>query len=217
MGVRGTKKHLKRLNAPKHWMLDKLGGIFAPKPSPGPHKSRECLPLILLLRNRLKYALTGKEVTSIMMQRLIKVDGKVRTDKTYPTGLMDVVEIEKTNEFFRLLYDVKGIPCIITHDGRTVRYPDPLIKANDTVVLDIETGKIKDFVKFDVGNMVIITGGRNRGRAGIMIHREKHKGTFDICHVKDAAGNTFATRMANVLLSKRTGNGTQKQGTSVQQ
>ena len=25
---RGPKKHLKRLNAPKHWMLDKLGGIF---------------------------------------------------------------------------------------------------------------------------------------------------------------------------------------------
>lgn len=22
------KKHLKRLNAPKHWMLDKLGGAF---------------------------------------------------------------------------------------------------------------------------------------------------------------------------------------------
>lgn len=26
----------------------------APKPSAGPHKTRECLPLILLLRNRLK-------------------------------------------------------------------------------------------------------------------------------------------------------------------
>ncbi|KAL6627857.1 hypothetical protein ACP70R_031583 [Stipagrostis hirtigluma subsp. patula] len=38
--VRGLKKHLKRLNAPKHWMLDKLGGAFAPKPSSGPHKSR---------------------------------------------------------------------------------------------------------------------------------------------------------------------------------
>ena len=25
---RGPKKHLKRLNAPSHWMLDKLGGIF---------------------------------------------------------------------------------------------------------------------------------------------------------------------------------------------
>ncbi|MCL7037665.1 hypothetical protein MKW94_001298, partial [Papaver nudicaule] len=36
--ARGLKKHLKRLNAPKHWMLDKLGGAFAPKPSYGPHK-----------------------------------------------------------------------------------------------------------------------------------------------------------------------------------
>ncbi len=35
-------------------MLDKLGGLFAPKPSPGPHKQRECLPLLLILRNRLK-------------------------------------------------------------------------------------------------------------------------------------------------------------------
>ena len=24
----GPKKHLKRLNAPKHWILDKLSGIF---------------------------------------------------------------------------------------------------------------------------------------------------------------------------------------------
>lgn len=72
--------------------------LQAPKPSPGPHKTRECLPLILLLRNRLKYALTGKEVTSILMQRLVEVDGKVRTDKTYPVGFMDVVDIPKTGE-----------------------------------------------------------------------------------------------------------------------
>jgi ribosomal protein S4E len=32
--------------------------------------------------------LTGREVTSIVQQRLIKVDGKVRTDNTYPTGFM---------------------------------------------------------------------------------------------------------------------------------
>lgn len=72
--------------------------LQAPKPSAGPHKTRECLPLILLLRNRLKYALTGKEVTSILMQRLVEVDGKVRTDKTYPVGFMDVVDIPKTGE-----------------------------------------------------------------------------------------------------------------------
>ena len=33
---------------------------------------------------------------------------QVRTDATYPAGFMDVIEIEKTGEQFRLVYDVKG-------------------------------------------------------------------------------------------------------------
>lgn len=69
-------------------MLDKLGGVFAPRPSTGPHKLRESLPLVIFLRNRLKYALTNCEVTKIVKQRLIKVDGKVRTDPNYPSGFM---------------------------------------------------------------------------------------------------------------------------------
>lgn len=226
--ARGPKKHLKRLAAPKHWMLDKLSGVFAPRPSPGPHKLRECLPLIILLRNRLKYALTGKEVTSIVMQRLIKVDGKVRTDPTFPAGFMDVISIEKTNETFRLLYDTKGrfaiqritpeegqyklckvkravlgakgIPVVGLHDSRTVRYPDPLIKVNDTVKIDIATGKIVDFVKFDVGNLAMVTGGRNLGRVGVITHKEKHPGSFDVVHMKDAAGQAFVTRVGNVFV-----------------
>jgi len=226
--ARGPKKHLKRLAAPRHWMLDKLSGIFAPRPSTGPHKLRECLPLIILLRNRLKYALTGREVQLILNQRLVKVDGKVRTDPTYPAGFMDVVSIDKTNELFRLLYDTKGrfaiqritpqeaayklckvrktavgaksVPYVSTTDGRTIRYPDPVIAVNDTVKLDLSTGKITDFIKFDVGNLVTITGGRNLGRVGVITHREKHPGSFDIVHVRDAAGQAFATRLSNVFV-----------------
>ena len=55
-----------------------------------------------------RYALNGREVVAILMQRLVQVDGKVRTDHTYPTGFMDVVDIEKTDEHFRLVYDAKG-------------------------------------------------------------------------------------------------------------
>lgn len=103
--------------------------------------------MIIFLRNRLKYALNGNEVKAIVKQRLIKVDGKVRTDATFPTGLMDVISIEKTGENFRLIYDTKGrftvhritaeeaqyklgkvkrvqlgkggIPYLVTHDART--------------------------------------------------------------------------------------------------
>jgi len=229
--ARGPKKHMKRLSAPKHWMLEKMGGTWAPRPSTGPHKLRECLPLVLILRNRLKYALTKKEVQTILMQRLIKVDGKVRTDSNYPVGFMDVISIEKSDEHFRLMYDAKGrfilhrlnnknyskenqyklcrvsrvalgakgVPCIGTHDGRTIRYPDPLAKNNDVVKVDLNTGKATDVLKFEVGVTAVITKGQNQGRVGVVTAREKHVGSFEIIHIKDAKGRAFATRIMNVF------------------
>jgi len=226
--ARGPKKHLKRLNAPKHWMLSKMDGIWAPRPSQGPHKLRESLPLILILRNRLKYALTGKETKMICCERNVLVDGKVRTDPNYPAGFMDVVELPKSNDQFRLIYDTKGryvlhrisdeekkfklakvkraeltkkrIPYIVTHDGRTVRYPDPAIKVDDVVKIDIATGKVIDFFKFEIGKLAMITKGRNSGRVGTVIHVEKHPGSFDIVTVRDETGNTFSTRKENVFI-----------------
>ncbi|XP_012861903.1 40S ribosomal protein S4, X isoform-like [Echinops telfairi] len=202
----GPKKHLKRGAAPNHWMLDRLTGVLAPRPSTGPHKLRECLPLIIFLRNRLKYALTGDEVKKICMQRFIKIDGKVRTDITYPAGFRDVIANDKTGENFPLIYDTKGrfashrikpeeakyklckvrkmfvgtkgLPHLVTHDARTISYPDPLIKVNDTVQIDLETGKI----------------------TGVITNREKHPGSFDVVHVKDANGNSFATWLSNIFV-----------------
>merc|ERR1712064_105818 len=124
--------------------------------------------------NRLKYALSAKEVQTILKQR--------------------VIQIEKTGEYFRIIYDVKGrftvhritakeamyklckvretktgpngVPYLYTSDGRTIRYPDPIIKVHDSIQVDIATGKILDTIKFDSGNLYMITGGRNTGRVG---------------------------------------------------
>jgi len=46
----------------------------------------------------------------------------------------------------------------------------------------------------------MITGGHNLGRVGIIQSRERHPGSFDIVHVKDANGHTFATRLAYVFV-----------------
>jgi ribosomal protein S4E len=216
------------MSAPKHWMLGKLDGIWAPRPSSGPHKLRECLPLMIVLRNRLKYALTKQEVTMICMNKLVKVDGKIRVDPGFPAGFMDVIELPKSGDQYRLLYDTKGrfvlhrinneekkfklckvirqeatkrgIPYVATNDGRTIRYPDPLIRVNDTVKVDLETGKIVDFVKFESGNLVLVTRGRNAGRVGVLHHIERHEGSFSIAHVKDSTGSEFATRLGNVFV-----------------
>lgn len=56
----------------------------------------------------------------------------------------------------KLIIGTKGIPHLVTHDARTIRYPDPLIKVNDTVRIDLDTSKITDFIKFDTG--MFLTG-----------------------------------------------------------
>jgi len=179
-------------------MLDKLSGQYSFRPSQGPHKLKECIPLSILLRNRLKYALAGKDVYAIVRDKegQIKVDNKIRRDPRYPLGVMDVVSIEKTGEFFRILYDVKGrfqahkidakeatfklckvtkkamgetkIPYIVTHDGRTVRFPHPDIKKNDSIKFNLETGDVEGLIKFENGASVLVTGGNNIGRVGIL-------------------------------------------------
>merc|ERR1711953_1628823 len=125
------------------------------------------------------------------------------------------VQIDKTGENFRIIYDVKGrftvhritaseaayklcrvravstgpkgVPYLHTSDGRTIRYPDP-------------NAKVKDIIPFEVGNLVMVTGGANAGRVGTMISREKHPGSFDICHIKDSQGHVFATRLNYVFV-----------------
>eukprot|EP00343_Euplotes_focardii_P004950 CAMPEP_0205816170 /NCGR_PEP_ID=MMETSP0205-20121125/22311_1 /ASSEMBLY_ACC=CAM_ASM_000278 /TAXON_ID=36767 /ORGANISM="Euplotes focardii, Strain TN1" /LENGTH=178 /DNA_ID=CAMNT_0053103955 /DNA_START=27 /DNA_END=559 /DNA_ORIENTATION=+ len=159
----------------------------------------------------------------------------------YPAGFQDVITIDKTDENFRLLFDVKGrftlhrisnaegqyklcrvgdvakakkatigrnplgskqtaaIPYLTTHDGRTIKYPDPNVKRHDTIKLDLATGKIIGHIKFDVGNLCMVTRGANAGRIGVLVHKEKHPGSFDIVHLKDRKGHDFATRLENVF------------------
>jgi|Transcript_25045 small subunit ribosomal protein S4e len=223
-----AKKHLKRLFAPKDWMLSKLGGVFAPRPRAGPHKLRECLPLMVIIRNRLKYALNARECDMILRQNLVKVDGRARADRKYPAGFQDVVDIPKTGDRFRILYDVKGrfalvkvnetegqtkllkvtnlytatgrVPVAVTHDGHRLRFPDPRAAVGDSLVYNFVTGKVVGLLKQRPGKIVMVTGGANRGRVGEILSVERHPGSFDIARLKDKAGNEFATRAANIFV-----------------
>jgi small subunit ribosomal protein S4e len=226
--ARGPKRHLKNLFAPKDWMLSKLSGVFAPRPRAGPHKLRESLPLLVLLRNRLKYALNGREAQMILRRKLVNVDSRPRQDTKYPAGFQDVVEIPTTGERYRLFYDVKGrftlvkigeaeakiklckvenvytsmgrTPVVVTHDGRRIRFPALKTRRGDSVLVNHTTGKITDLIKLRAGAVVIVTGGANRGRIGTIGSLERHPGGFGIAHLKDEAGNEFATRMNNIFV-----------------
>ncbi|KAM0675946.1 40S ribosomal protein S4 [Gurleya vavrai] len=224
--TRGPKRHLKRLAAPKSWMLDKMGGTFAPKPVSGPHRSKECIPLCLLLK-KLNYAQTKKEVKHIVRNQMIKINHKIRTEKNFPVGLFDVLSIEKTNEHYRLLYNINKrfylhkisneeakirlckvtkkkidneVPFCYTDDGFSFRFLDPKIEINDTLKVDIINNKVVSFIKFEEGKMALITKGNNLGCIGTIVRIERHEIGFDMIYLKDVNGRSFATRARNAFV-----------------
>ncbi|KAI5184584.1 small subunit ribosomal protein S4e [Nematocida homosporus] len=231
--VRGPRKHLKRLNAPRSWMLDKLGGAFAPRSRCGPHQLTASLPLCLIIRRKLSFAKNTKEIDYILRSRMVKVDGKPRLDKKYPAGFMDVISIPKIKSHYRLLYNVKrkfclkqiteeeskfklckvvakrmenkGILTIHTGDGRTIKYADPDIKIGDTIKFNLDTQEMEEFYSFGTGMTGYAFRGKNMGCVGIIREIKSHVSGFLMLNMEDLNGRMFITRADNVMVIGQNG------------
>jgi len=101
----GGSRTLKRLNTPKFLQIKRKHGKFFMTPSPGPHPSRLCLPLLHIVRDLLEIVDNYREAKKLIGLGNFKVDGKVVKDRTFPVGLMDVLTIVKTNKHYRILPD----------------------------------------------------------------------------------------------------------------
>jgi len=161
--------------------------------SRGSYRKEEGIPLLMIVRDVLKYADNAREARRIINDGLILVDKKPRKDPRYGVGLMGVVEIPKTKEYFRVLpskkrYVIKKInkkesnvkPCKIIdkrlvkkgliqlnlHDGSNILVDDNKYEPGDTVILELPERKIKDWIKFDKGNVAMIVRGRHSGDTG---------------------------------------------------
>ncbi|KAL0618932.1 40S ribosomal protein S4 [Plecturocebus cupreus] len=118
------------------------------------------------------------------MQQFIKIEGKVRTDMTYPAGFMDVISIDKTGENFRLMCDTKGRFAVHRITPEEAKYK--LCKVRKIFV---GTKGIPHLVTHDAPSATLMPS-----------LRERHPGSFDVVHLKDANGNSFATRLSNIFV-----------------
>jgi small subunit ribosomal protein S4e len=59
---------------------------------------------------------------------------------------------------------------------------------------------VESLIKYEQGALVLIIGGNNIGRVGVLQHIEKHPSSFDIAHIKDSNNHSFATRATNVFV-----------------
>ena len=193
MAIMGSRKHLKRFKAPKHWPIHPKENKWTTKPSAGPHAIEESLPLLLIVRDILGVADNAREAKRIINNGEILVDGRARKDYKFPVGFMDVIEIPKSESVYRVLPDEKGrlilYPitaenkdfklCKITdkttlrgaktqlnlHDGRN-QLADNNYKVGDVVVLKVPEQEIADQIVFEEGTIGLVTGGKHTGEIG---------------------------------------------------
>jgi len=186
-------RHNKRYNAPtEKWGIPTKESFWAPSPTPGPHSDDTSIPLIVVLRDILKYTQTSKEAEHILAERKVKVDGRITTDKNRPVGLMDVISIPDISEDYRVLFDQKGkfrllpidksqaewklvkiqdkttlkggITQYNLHDGTNIRMEDGAkYNTKDVLKIQLPSRKILDSFEFVEGQMALVTGGNHIG------------------------------------------------------
>ncbi|MBU5689953.1 MAG: 30S ribosomal protein S4e [Candidatus Aenigmatarchaeota archaeon] len=183
-------RHMKTFSAPKSWKIPAKSRPWVVKPSPGPHKKSESIPLAVIIRDILKIADTYKEAKTIINKGNVLVDGVVRKNPKFSPGLMDVISIPSINKNFRIVVSKDGLKIIEiaknevnlklcrvnrkkivkgkkiqlgTHDGRTFVVKEKDYSTGDSLLVQIPEQKIIEHLKMEKGTIGLITGGENRG------------------------------------------------------
>ena len=205
MGSIAGSKKLKRQMAPTFWGINRKEKRFVITVRPGSHPKNNSIPTAVFIRDTLKKVKTLREAKSSIYNGKVKIDGVIQKSLHHSIGLMDIVELDGTEDVYRLvpkdgrvlvpikidaaekskkLVKVKskttnkgGKTQIGFHDGRTI-ITDVDTNIDDTCLLQIPEQKILDVIKFEKNSQVIVTKGINAGRVGII--DEIKQGTFTL-------------------------------------
>jgi len=175
------------------------------------------------MRDQLNYATTAREAKSLIKNGKMVVDGTVRKDDRFPVGLMDVVHIPDSGEYFRVLPDHGGKLrflaitaeegkfklCRITgkttlkggktqlnlHDGNNVVLSAEAeqYKVNDVLKIKVPEKEILDSIEFKEMQQVIITGGRSQGAQGVLIGFGSESGWKKTAIIRTTDGDDIRT------------------------
>ena len=192
MAKMGSRKHLKRYKAPKSWPIHPKEDTWTVKPSAGSHSINDSIPLTLVIRDVLKLADNSREAKRIINSGNVLVDGRVVKDYKFPVGFMDIIEIPKTGESYRVLLDRKGrlqldliddnsakLSKIVNkstikggktqlnlHDGKNVIIDEDAYSVGDVISLKVPEQEIGEVYPLQEGATVLVTGGKHTGELG---------------------------------------------------
>ncbi len=181
----------KRLMISRSVKIPRKTFFWGASPRAGKHNRKDSMALLTALRDYLKVGDKEREITRILVNGLVKVDGRVVKDRRYPVGFMDLITIDQIGKSFRVLYDrkgglvmgeeskensdkklmkvmdkstVKGGKIQLSfHDGQTVISENKEIKPGDVALVTLPDKNIQEVMKLQPGNKVFLTGGSHAG------------------------------------------------------
>ena len=190
-----SSSHMKRLAMPRSWPLTRKTDIWISRPRPSGHPIERCMALGVVLRDILGVAQSMREAKRALATRRIKVDGRVTTDMRRGVGVMDVLTVG--DEHYRCVLDnngklryasisakdaglklcrvdgkttIKGgVTQLNLHDGRNILIDDAnKYNTMDSLVLDVDSQKVKKHLKFESGVNCYLIGGSHIGSTAAM-------------------------------------------------
>jgi len=184
-------KHLKRLAAPRSWVIPRKTNVYTTKPRPGAHPVERALPLATVVRDFLKLTETGREARRVIGAGDVLVDGRVVKDGKFAVGFQDVVSVPKTKQAWRVMVDEKarlrlvpidakqaawklsqiaskttlkgGATQLNLHDGRNLPVKKDDYATGDVLRLELPGQKILGHFPLKEGASVFIVDGRHAG------------------------------------------------------
>jgi small subunit ribosomal protein S4e len=201
------KNHLKRIAAPRTWLIDRKSNTFIVRPKPGAHSLEMGMSLGYIMRDVLKLASAMSEVKKLLNNNEILVDGKRRKDHRMMVGLFDIIAIPNLKKYFKIELDLKGRlavkeikedesknkVCKIVgkrmlskgkiqlnlHDGKNI-LGEKAVKVGDSVELEIPSLKMGKVYGLKEGAEVFLTGGKHSGNQGKLEKIQENVATCEV-------------------------------------
>jgi len=222
-----VKKHIKRLTAPITWPIKRKENKFTTRPNPG-KKMDMSLPIVLIFKNMLRYCKTTKEVKRLLLDNEVLVDGKRRKDVKYPVGLMDVLSIPSSEEYYRLIINSKSKLVLIPitkkeseskickvegktikkggeiqlnlHDGRNLSVKQDKYKVGDSLLISLPVQKIVEHFEFKEKNYAFLKSGSYTGQHGTIEKIEP--GKKGMVTIKTSTSKVMTNKQAVIVVGK---------------
>jgi small subunit ribosomal protein S4e len=182
--------HLKRQGISKKWPIERKGTKYVVKPR---FNTENGVPLLIVLRDMLKFAQNRKEVKKIIHLKQILVNGRVAKDERENILFFDILNMIPLKKYYRLELSENGkfylneikeneankkIAKVIgkkvlkkkkkqlnLSDGRNF-LSDIKCKTNDSVVINLKDKKIEKCIPLKEGAKIFVFAGKHIGKSG---------------------------------------------------